>query len=456
MRIRSAVPALLLALVAGCDDTLTVEPVNDTPSEEAIVNAASARAAVLGAYDALQEDEYYGGDFFFFSDLPADNVSHTGTFDTYLEVDRHQTTADNGSVESAWEGVYTAVHRTNVIIARVPEVDDPELSDEERDQLLGEAYFLRALNYHNLVKLWGGVPLRLEPAANIGEVSSIPRSSVDEVYAQILSDLDQAIALMTDEESTRRASRGAAWALRSRVLLYRQDWAGTEAAADSAETYGYELAPAFADLFTPEGSDTPEDVFRVSFTATEFTNAGYYYSIDGRLEVAPSCDLIQAYDPTFECGGAAADETYNPTDDRGVWSIGVSGPDTWGAKYPTTTGAEDVHAIRFAEVLLNRAEARAHLGDLQGALDDVNQLRDRAAAEAYTLGDFSDLQAALDLIWNERLLELSMEGDRWPDLVRTGRAVEVLGLNAEQERTLLFPIPQNEVDISGVQQNPGY
>jgi hypothetical protein len=462
MRLPFALPALLLALAAGCDDTLTVEPVNDIPQEQAIVDAASARAAILGAYDALQDDvdalgRYYGGDFTFLSDLPADNVVHTGTFDTYLEVDRHLQTADNGTIEGVWEAIYAGIHRANVVLARVPEVDDPALGDEERNQILGEAHFLRALHYHNLVKLWGGVPLRLEPASQIGDISSIPRSSVDDVYAQILSDLDQAATLITDDESTRRASLGAVAALRSRVLLYRQDWAGTVAAADQAASYGYSLAPAFEDLFTADGSDTPEDVFRVPFTATEFNYAGYYYSIDGRLEIAPSCELMQAYDPVnIDCADPELDlNNYDPVDARGAWTIGVD-DDPWGAKYPTTTGAEDLHAIRFAEVLLNRAEANARLGDLAAARDDVNQLRERAGVDLYTAGDFADQQAALELIWNERLLELSLEGDRWPDLVRTGRAIAVLGLSPDQEHTLLWPIPQNERDISGIDQNPGY
>jgi len=461
MRIRYALPALLLA-VAGCSDTLTVEPVNEVPQQEAIVDAASARSAILGAYDALQDDidglaRYYGGDFTFFSDLPADDVVHTGTFDTYLEVDRHQQTSDNGSIESIWEAIYAGIHRANVVLARVPEVTDPVLTDEERNQILGEAHFLRALGYHNLVKLWGGVPIRLDPATDIGDVTNIPRSSVDEVYAQILSDLDQAATLITEDNGTKRASAGAVAALRSRVLLYRQDWAGVIAAADAAEATGYSLAPTFSDLFTPEGSDTPEDVFKVAFTASEPNYAGYYYSVDGRLEIAPSCELMQAYDPAnIDCSDPALDlNAYDPVDERGKWSIGVD-DDPWGAKYPTTTGAEDLHVIRFAEVLLNRAEAYARTGDLGSALDDINRLRERAGVDLYTAADFATTEAALELIWHERLLELAMEGDRWPDLVRTGRAVSVLGLTPEQEHILLFPIPQNERDISGIDQNPGY
>ena len=459
MRFRHALPAIALVIAAGCDDALTLEPVNEVPEQTAISNAASARAALLGAYDALQEDGYYGGDFFFYGDLGSDIVDHSGTFDTYLEVDRHQTTADNGSVLDMYETIYMGIHRVNVIIQRVPEITD--LDEAERDQILGEAHFLRALHYHNLVKYFGGVPLRLEPPTSIDQSAEIARSTVDETYAQIFADLDRAAQLIPEnhDEGATRASRGAVLALRTRVQLYREQWAEVIASANAVQALGYSLASSYSDLFTEEGSNTPEDIFRVPFTATEFTNAGYYYGPDGRYEVAPSCTLIQLYDPAYECGS----DVYNPTDDRGAWNAMVIDGFPYGTKYPTAIGAEDMHGIRFAEVILSRAEAFARTGQLQAAIDDLNRLRDRANGERLTLAGVAsdpavpDDQEVVAAVWNERVLELAMEGDRWPDLVRTGRAVSVLGLTPEEEHTVLFPIPQNETDVSpNVDQNPGY
>lgn len=457
MRFRHALPAMAMVIAAGCDDTLTLAPVNEVPEQAAIVDAASARAALLGAYDALQEDGYYGGDFFFYGDLGSDIVDHSGTFDTYLEVDRHQTTADNGSVLEMYEDIYMGVHRVNVILQKVPTLTDA--GEAERNQLLGEAHFLRALHYHNLVKYFGGVPLRLEPPTSIDQSGEISRATVDETYAQIFSDLDQAAQLITEDNGSGRASRGAVWALRTRVHLYRQQWAEVLVAADSVEAMGYALASSYSDLFTPEGSQTPEDIFRVPFTATEFTNAGYYFGPDGRYEVAPSCTLVQSYDPAYECES----DDYNPTDDRGAWNVTVIDGFPYGTKYPTAIGAEDMHAIRFAEVILNRAEALARTGALQAAIGQLNRLRERANGETLTLAGVANDpavpndQEVLEAIWHERVLELAMEGDRWPDLVRTGRAVAVLGLTPEEEHTVLFPIPQNETDVSpNVDQNPGY
>jgi starch-binding outer membrane protein, SusD/RagB family len=292
MRIRIALPAFFLTLAAGCDDTLTVEPANEVPSGTAISDAASARSALAGAYDALQDDvdaeyRYYSGDFLFFGDLPSDNSTHTGTFDTFLAADQNRITADNLTIEAIWEVIYAAIGRTNGIIAKVPNVAD--LSDEERNEIIGEAHFLRALHYHNLVKLWGGVPLQLEPVETADDATNVTKASTDEVYAQVLSDLDQAETLMTSQGQTTKASRGAVFALRSRVLLYRQDWAGVISAADSAEGYGYSLAPQYSDLFTEQGSDTPEDIFKTAFTNTEANTIGYYYfsfNAGGRGEVA--------------------------------------------------------------------------------------------------------------------------------------------------------------------------
>jgi hypothetical protein len=466
MRLRIVLPALLLALVTGCDETLTVEPINEVPQERAITDAATARAAVAGAYDALQDDEqvaYYSGDFLIYGDLSSDDVEHSGTFDTYLEADQNQLRPDNGTLEDIWANIYEGISRVNVIIQKLPDV--PGLDAEERDDLLGQVYFLRALNYHNLVKLWGDVPLVTEPAASPAEAAQIARTPVAGVYTQILSDLDQAEALITNESDTRAATVGAVFALRSRVLLHQGDWAGVITAADAAESYGYTLATEFSDLFTAEGSDTPEDIFRVSYTVSEANYIGYYYlakGVGGRYEVAPTCSLVRAFDADVACTAAGAITGWSPTDDRAAWSIGVGGGEAFGSKFPTGIGDEDLHAIRFAEVILNRAEAHARLGNLQAAVDDYNKTRERAGLTPHVLGVTvaNDQQAVLDAVWNERRLELAFEGFRWPDLVRTSRAISLLNLNDAQNprpNQVLYPIPQPELDTSpNIVQNPGY
>ncbi|HET6702637.1 MAG TPA: RagB/SusD family nutrient uptake outer membrane protein, partial [Gemmatimonadaceae bacterium] len=215
MRIRWTVPALLVALATACDNTLTVEPINEVAADVAIVDAATARAAIAGAYDALQDDagvSYYSGDFSVFSDLSADDVRHSGTFDTYRQADRNQLSANNGTIEDIWEALYIGVVRVNRIIEKLPTV--PGLSEAERDDLLGQAYFLRAVNYHNLVKLWGGVPLRLTTPGSIDEAANIDRATEEATYAQIIEDLDQALALLVTDDDPSIATRGGAWAIK--------------------------------------------------------------------------------------------------------------------------------------------------------------------------------------------------------------------------------------------------
>ncbi|MGH2626225.1 MAG: RagB/SusD family nutrient uptake outer membrane protein, partial [Anaerolineales bacterium] len=317
------------------------------------------------------------------------------------------------------------------------------------------------------VKLWGdtaagglGVPLRLVPAPDIPSSADITRATTGEVYTQILSDLSQAETLMSLLDDTRQASIGAVRALRARVFLYQRNWSAAEVEAQGVAAMGYGLAPQYSDLFTPDGDDTPEDIFRVNFTATEFNLLGFYYrakgAAAGRREITPTATLLLAYDP----GYTGTPASYNPVDLRGQWNvafqIGSTGLATlYGSKYPTSVGAEDLHAIRFAEILLIQAEAEARLNKLVEAEASLTPIRTRAGLGPAGVDAMTQANA-IAAILNERRLELAYEGDRWPDLVRTGRAVSVLSLVGREYQTL-YPIPLNELDVaSGLVQNPGY
>jgi hypothetical protein len=441
MRLRFLMPAALLAAAAGCDHALTTEPVDRVPAEQAIVDAPTARAALIGAYDALQSLNYYGRDVFVLSDLSADNAEHVGTFQYLGQVDRNQLQADNTAVTNMWVAIYDAIARVNLILQKVPNVTG--LTDKEKNQILGEAHFLRALHYSNLVKFWGDIPMPLEPLDSPAEAAALTRTPKDQVYPQILVDLTEAERLMTTAKQPRQASLGAVRALRARVMLYVGNYQNALDAANAVQAMGYSLAPQFENLFTDEGTDTPEDIFRVSFTATEFNEVGYYYLFDGRWEVAPTANLYAAY--------SAGDRRRDIT-------LGKDGSDYEGRKYPTTIGAEDVHVIRFAEVLLIKAEALARLNRLPEAVAEYNKVRVRAGLAPHVLGTDVTTQAdVLNAIWNERRLELALEGDRWPDLIRTGRAMTVLGLPSNRAFQLLYPIPSRELIVSpALTQNPGY
>ncbi len=438
--LRLLMPAAALAVMTGCDSILDTTPGDRIPIEDAITNANTARAALLGAYDALQPLSYYGRNFLVLGDLAGDNAEHQGTLTTLPDIATNRLKPDNGTIEAIWGVIYEGITRANLIIARVPDV--PGLDDEERGQIIGEALFLRALHYHNLVKFWGDVPLVLEPIADPSEARAFTRTATAQVYAQILADLDEAESLMSEEDQTRRVSIGAVQALRSRVLLYTEDWQGVIDAANAVEDIGYTLAPTYSALFSAGGTDTPEDIFRMVSTPQEYNEMGYYYLFAGRYEVSPTQSLYDAY----EAGDA-----------RFTWSVREDDGEIEGKKFPTTIGSEDLHIIRFAEVLLNRAEAYARLDQLELAVADYNRVRVRAGLDPHELGvDVIDQQDVLEAIWQERRVELALEGDRFPDLVRTGRAVAVLGIG-DRAYQVLLPIPASEREIAPtLGQNPGY
>jgi hypothetical protein len=442
MTIRFAFACALVVSLAGCNSMLDQDPVDKLPDSDAITNARGARAALTGAYNALESRFYYGEEFTELGDLPADNADHTGTSQSYDDAGANQFRADNGAAQDIWDAIYDAINRVNVILDRVPAVTDLDVT--EKNEILGEAHFLRALHYHNLVKLYGDVPIRLTPVKDVNEAGGAVRSPVADVYAQILADLGEAGTLITATAPTTQATLDAVAALTARVQLYRQDYAAAVAAADVVIP-NHSLATAYSDLFDAGGQDTPEDIFKVTFTAVQFNWLGFDYiteTLDGGGGVlAPSQSIIDAYDPA---------------DERLAWNITLDDDDApSGTKWPTTAGAEDLHVIRLAEVLLIKAEALARQNDLSGAVAAYNPIRVRAGLAPHVLGvdvtSQDEVLAAIDL---ERRLELAFEGDRWPDLVRTGQAVAVLGIPESQA---LFPIPQSERDVApGLTQNPGY
>ena len=465
MRIRYLLlPAALLTGLAACESALEVDPTDAVPEEFAIVDAGSARAAVRGMYDGLQSVNYYAEAFLTWGDLLSDNARRRGTFTSYREADNNLLRANNSQVEATWEAIYEVINRANVVIAKVPGV--PGLSDAEKNQLVGEAYFLRALGYHDLVKLWAGVPIRLTPIQSIEEAADITRASVADVYTQIKADLNQAEALMSSQRETRAGSIGAVRALRARVLLYEAspgptgrgtgDWTAVLNAANSVLAMpGYALADNYADLFHAVGANTAEDIFRVRFIAEDAFWAGYYYHtkpLGGRFEVGPTT------------GSTGISTAYETGDLRRAWSLKLDPSNTlYISKFPTPIGAEHPHVIRLAEVILIQAEALANLGQLPAAVDAYNRLRRRAGLAAHVFGaNVLDQASAITAIQRERRVELAFEGDRWPDLVRSNRAVAVMGLQDRQYQVLL-PIPQSEIDVTRrtdgtprLEQNPGY
>jgi len=467
MNCKNLLPAVLVLVAAGCNSILDVKPINEISEQAAITSPAGARAALAGMYDGLQSTGYYGGTFVFFGDLSGDDVRHTGTFTTYRLADNNQLTADNTTIQGLWDAMYRVVGRANVLIARVPTLSSTDPTwPAERDEIMGEAYFARALTFHNVQTLWGeqapsgmGVPIPLVPVSDIPSSAQITRATTGAVYTQILSDLAKAESLMTVSGASPGATHGnigAVHAIRSRVYLFQQNWAGAEAEAQSVAAMGYALDADYGAMLNDGYSS--EAVFVLDFTAVDFQLLGYYYrakgAAGGRREIGPTTAFIQQYSPGYVAGNPA---TFVTSDLRGQHDIKFQGttlPYTvYGAKWETGIGGEDYHVIRFAEVLLNEAEAEAQQGKLVEAEASLLPIRTRAGLAAARVDTMTQANAIATIL-QERRLELAFEGHRWPDLVRTGRAVAVMGIPAFQQ---LYPIPLQEIDVApGLVQNTGY
>jgi hypothetical protein len=454
MKIQFILPVAVLVAAAGCDSVLETEPTTSLSSTQMIVDGPTARAALNGAYSALQSTSYYGLDLLMLGDLPADNAVWTGTFQFLNDVARNFILSDNTEVAALWTQIYRQIDRDNVIIDKVPGLAG--VADSVKNDVIGQAYLMRALSFHNLVKLWGPVPIPIAPAASPTDAESYTRAPVNDVYTQILSDIDKAQTLITNTTNTRFATPLAARALRARVLFYRASLTGnSNAAADYQKALdeanavfaakGEALTVAYADLFTAVGTNTAEDVWRIAYTTTESNSLGNYYLTAGRAEIAPSPSL---------------DAAYPAGDLRKAYSISPGGSvnrPLSGNKFRARPGTEHIHVIRLAELILIKAEILARQSKLPEAVAEYNITRTRAGLARHTLGTQvttqAEVLAAIDL---ERRLEMAMEGDRWPDLLRQNRAVAVKSF-ADRPWQALFPIPLRDIRTSPkLTQNAGY
>ncbi len=447
--LRMAPALLLLAATGACDrSALDVLPEDAIASDVAIKDMNSATAALMGGYSILQSGNYYGGDYIIWPEVMSDNAEHTGTYGDYGQADLLTVPANNFEVTNVWQDAYDGINRVNEVLHRVPDLDNVDQAD--KDWLMGQAYALRALHYFSLVRAYGGVPLVLAPPASLDEASQVSRSSVDDVYTQIVADLGQAASLMAsggiDNSDRSLTTPGFVDALLSKVYLYQQSWSQAETAAMRVVNSGdYDLATDFASLWADQGS--PEDIFKITFTSVDYNNYGFYYQYAGRFETGATQEIYDLYDQVNDLRWAA---TFNGTRSDGIQVV----------KFPTTAGTEDFNVIRYAEVLLIVAEAAAEQNDLSTAVTYLNMVHTRAGLTAFDLTtDLNNSQQdVLDAIHFERRLELAFEGDRWFEITRLGLGSSVFGSRwAADNHMQLWPLPVSELDVApNLVQNPGY
>jgi hypothetical protein len=431
-----------LILFSSCQKGLVVVPNNAIPTAAAIVDVGTARAAIIGTYDAVQN--YYASNYPTLGTITADNVIFNGTLSQYLQLDQNAIPADNVVTVATYQGIYKAINSANSVIAYVPAVTDPLLTDAEKNKILGEAYFIRALAYFDLGRGWGGVQLQLKPTIQLSDLKGTKRSTLDQTYDQVLADLAKAEQLLPEDATTRnRAQQSTARALRARLHLYRKQWADAESDATLViKNTKYTLVNPYKTFFTAPFLSS-ESVFELTFTANDknsFWNLWYPSSAGGQFTLKPSDGIVaKLNDPNI--GG-----TRNAL-------IAGSGSSVYGVLYNTSaTSTDPSYVIRIAELYLIRAEARAQQNNLDGALADLDAVRNRAGVANSTATTQADILQAIE---DENSVEFAFEAHRWFDLVRTGRAGAVLGLTNKDY--WLFPIPLSDVlSDPDVTQNPGY
>ncbi len=476
-------------LLFGCgEDFLDKRPLVDQTADTFFQTGEQAVQATNATYGILRRFDVSVFSYIGMTDIVSDDADKGSTPNdaTFLgELDNFTFDASNIGPGAVWGGYYKGVFRANLSLARIPDVP---MDEGLKTRLLAENHFLRAYFYFNLVRWFGDIPLitrQLSPDEYEQE-----RTPTEQVYALIIEDLQFAAANLPEKsayaaEDLGRATRGAANGLLSKVYLTRQQWQlARDRALDVINSGEYELLPEYGQIFTPEGEHSSESVFEISTVALGTGGGGSQYNevqgVRGTPNLGwgfnrPSDNLVAAWPRS------------DPRRDATIFTLGevlpdgsaviVGDPDvanqrqnqkSWVPAGPlgNGNGGGNIRILRYADVLLIAAEATNELGNTAEAIELANRVRTRARGPLPKpfLPDLTaaNKEDARQVIWLERRLELAMEQQRWFDLVRQGRAGEVMIAAGKDKFRLgvneLFPIPQSEIDLSGgmLRQNPGY
>ncbi|HSI78606.1 MAG TPA: RagB/SusD family nutrient uptake outer membrane protein [Lunatimonas sp.] len=495
---------LLIGFVS-CDEEI-LEPVN--PNQLGIETfyrtGPQLEAAVNSVYAGLQANNLYNREYFFLQDLLSDDCDTGGPQleGARAQVLNHVFDASNPLVTANWRGWFRIVHRANLVLENAPNAVE-EITDNLRNRIVGEAHFLRALANFELVSLWGPIPLMTESATS---PDGLPRSSEEEVYQSIFSDLQAAITNLPLKSeltgaNTGRASRGAAQALAAKAHLFRGNYPAAKPFLEAVISSGqYSLVDRFLDNFEEENENNSESVWEIQFTEeygdaggwnadgsdiAEVTFRGQEYGPNAWRNVIPSDGLVAEFETV--AGGAQKD------DPRGVYSffrIGdtynngqsvLSAGDVQGnierpswRKYQMiykrpnedTRSGINFRVIRYADILLMMAEVENETAGPASALQYINQVRAREDVDMppyptaqYPTSSQAEMRRAIQ---HERRVEFAGEQIRNRD-IRRWRRQDLLPaepIAVFRPHNDLLPIPQVEIDnntgLSGADQNTGY
>lgn len=439
------IPALVVLALSSCKKFLHVAPKDAASDEVTIFDKTSAETAVRGVYRALADNSYYGSTFQSNGYLQGDNLDWTDSRTVSLQFIQHNVRADNEEVASAWTAIYRTINRANHVIAKIPAVTDPLFTQALCNQLTGEAYFVRALAYFDLARTWGGVQIVLTPTESPTEKNGIKRSTLEQTYARVLSDLEAAEPLLPETTNRVRATKKTVWALRARLHLYKKEWTLAETYAGKliADAASYKLLKPYSAFFANNVTATDESVFELAYSSTitnGHRNQWQPPANGGTRRWAPNAAFLALInDPAV--GGNRSALVAKTT--QGQW---------YGNLYYRSPATDPAYIFRIAELYLIRAEALAQQTKLTESLSDLNAIRDRAGLTASAAITQAGILLAIE---NERRIEFAFEPHRWYDLVRTNRAAAVTGIT--DARKYVLPVPIGELNTDkALEQNDGY
>lgn len=481
-------------IITACSESFIslVDPTNLTV-ESYYKSTADLKGGLTGAYSSLQS--IYNR-WHIVGDVSSDN-SYTNiitTGDPEYEMDRMAITITSPRVLSIWQNIYSSIAKANKVI-EAANILGYDFDGPARTQIVAQAKFLRALNYFNLVRLWGNVPL-ITKTVLPDEAVKYTRETVDKIYTDlIIKDLVEIANILPAKYSGADVGRITSVAVKTllgEVYMTRQNYSSAETilkeGLDAANTNGYKLLSKYSDVFLPDNANNTEIIFEVQYVrgltpkegnditgwfAPYNSPASIYIVGRGNGYNQVHSDLYKS----FESGDLRRDASLGRF-------IDATNKDTiyYTKKYidpllvSASDGGSDWAIYRYTDLQLLYAEALNENGKTSLAITEVNKIRTAPRTGLTALSTTLDQAAARLAIEKERRVELNMEGHRWFDLVRTGRVTTVmnahfakapfckepaystLGVSISSPNQLLLPIPDSEIKTSNgvLTQNPGY
>lgn len=492
MKIQNLYLLLIVAVIGtSCTkDFLDRQPLDSINTENYPTTGEELVTIVNGAYQPLQRPKLYNMRMWTTDIIAGNSIVGAGGGTDGIETTNMAnfvTSTDNAGALDLWRGPWPGILMSNIVLDAAPNLD---ISEELRNRSMGEAYFLRAHYYNILATFFGDVPIVTQPQSSDDDLFP-QRDPVEDVYALIINDLNEAAQLLPAKstygsEDLGRAPKGAAYALLAKVHLTLGNYQEAVNAATQVENLGYALNENYGDNFDINNENSVESIFEVQYAA----DAGEDFWSDDN-QASWTSPFMGPRGANFVAGGYGWNQPtqefvsqYEEGDLRkDVTILYEGGPDFDGKEYQaefSNTGynvrkflvpLSEVSAfdnsplnfpvIRYADVLLIKAEALNELGQTAEAEDYLNKVRNRAGLDDIATGlSQSDFR---DAVLKERRMELAFEGHRWMDLIRVNNGqyglefLHSIGKTNAAPKHLLFPIPQIELDRNpNLVQNPGY